>query len=249
MINRKIIVIMPAYNTESTLEKTFKDMHREIIDEIILIDDGSADKTAEIAYSLGIQVIKHQCNQGYGAVQKTGYLEALNRDADIVVLLHSDYQYDPKIIPKFIEPIANGVADVITGTRMLKFSALKEGMPWWKYIAIRLLTKLQNSILNSHISDFHNGYWAYSRNFLESVPFLKFSDKFDFDTDILIQAIINNFKIIEIPHRTRYLKESSKMSFKQGIIYGSRILLTLSKFKLHQWGAKKDLLFEKYVKR
>lgn len=231
---------MPAYNTANTLKKTISDIPEKTVDEIILVDDCSTDNTVAIAKGLGLTVVQHRRKMGYGAVQKRGYVEALKHNADIVILLHSDYQYDPRLILKFIEPIVQRQAVVVTGTRMFKFNALKAGMPWWKYIANRFLNSFANLVLKSNLSDFHNGYRTYSKNFLSQIPFLKFSDKFDFDTDILIQAIINNYKIAEIPHRARYLKENSQMSFKEGCIYGTSILRTLFKFKLHQWGIRKN---------
>jgi len=240
----KVIVIMPAYNTAHTLEAVYSDIPKKGISEIILVDDGSIDGTAALAEQLGITVISHKQNKGYGAAQKTGYNEALKRRADIVIMVHSDYQYDPTLTPQFIEPIALGKADAVTGSRMLNGGALKGGMPLWKYIPNRFLTKLENFAFNTNLTDYHNGFRAYSREVLESIFFEELSDRFDFDTDIILQIAIRGFKISEVAHHTRYRQENSQMSFIKGIKYGIGILLTVGKFKLHQWGIKRFELFE-----
>lgn len=240
----KTVIVMPAYNTAHTLEATYNDIPKEGIDEILLVDDGSIDNTATLAENLGLTVVRHKENKGYGAAQKTGYREALNRGADIIVMVHSDHQYDPTLTPKFIEPILTGKADAVTGSRMLNGGALKGGMPLWKYIPNRVLTRLENIIFNTNLTDYHNGFRAYSRTVLEQVNLEKLSNKFDFDTDIIIQVAIRDFKITEIGHSTRYRNENSQMSFIKGIEYGLKILFTITKFKLHQWGIKRFEIFE-----
>lgn len=242
---KKIIVVMPAYNTANVLKKTFGAMPKELVDEIILVDDGSSDDTANIARKLGMVVVSHGVNRGYGAAQKTGYSEAIKRGADGVVLLHSDNQYDPALLNKFIEAISEGGSDVVTGSRIAYGGAVKSGMPPWKYVSNRFLTGLENLILGTALSDYHNGYRAYSAGFLKQIPFEKFSDGFDFDTDIIVQAAIRKRRILEIPHKTRYEEDNSKMSFGRGIIYGLSILKTLFLYKMHEWGILKNELFEK----
>ena len=240
----KIIIIMPAYNTAHILETTYNDIPKAGISELILVDDGSVDDTAAVAKKLGITVVSHKKNSGYGAAQKTGYREALKKGADIVVMVHSDHQYDPTLTPKFIEPIASGKADVVTGSRMLEGGALEGGMPLWKYIPNRFLTELENAAFDTNLTDYHNGFRSYSRKALEAVPFEKLSDKFDFDTDIILQAAIRKFKIAEVAHQTRYRDENSQMPFGKAVRYGLKILFTVGKFKLHQWGIVHFELFQ-----
>ena len=242
---KKTIVLIPAYNTAHILESTYNDIPKEGIHEIVLVDDGSTDQTSVLAERLGMIVVRHKKNRGYGAAQKTGYQEALKRGADIVVMVHSDYQYDPVMVPKFVEPIVSGKADFVTGSRMLEGGALEGGMPLWKYIPNRFLTKLENHIFNTNITDYHNGFRSFNRKVLESVPFEKFSDKFDFDTDMIIQIAMRNFRIFEVAHQTRYRQENSQMTFRKGIEYGLKILFTVGKFQLHQWGLKHFEIFER----
>ncbi|HNW45635.1 MAG TPA: glycosyltransferase family 2 protein [Elusimicrobiales bacterium] len=245
----KVIVFMPAYNTGHVLETTYNDIPKAGISEFILVDDGSADDTVAVAKKLGITVVSHAKNSGYGAAQKTGYREALKRGADIVVMVHSDHQYDPTLTPKFIEPIASGAADAVTGSRMLAGGALEGGMPLWKYIPNRFLTELENLAFETNLTDYHNGFRSYSRKVLESVPFEMFSDRFDFDTDIIVQAAMRKFRIAEVAHQTRYRDENSQMPFGKAVQYGLKIVATVVKFKLHQWGISESELFrEKSVK-
>jgi glycosyltransferase involved in cell wall biosynthesis len=242
-LNPKVIVIMPAFNNAHILETTYNDIPKTGIRELILIDDGSTDNTAGVAKKLGITVVSHEKNGGYGAAQKTGYREALKRGADIVVMVHSDHQYDPKLTPKFIEPIASGKADVVTGSRMLEGGALEGGMPLWKYIPNRFLTRLENLAFDTNLTDYHNGFRSYARKVLEAVPFEELSDRFDFDTDIILQAAIRKFRIGEVAHQTRYRQENSQMPFGKAVRYGLKILFTVVQFKLHQWGILRSELF------
>lgn len=232
----KTIAIMPAYNAAKTLKKTYIDIPKDIVDGIILIDDASKDDTLEIAKKLGIKTIRHKKNKGYGAVQKTGYKEVIKTGADIVVMVHSDYQYDPKFIPQLIKPIKQGEADMVFGSRILDGEALKRGMPWWKYISNIILTKTENFILSSNLSEFHSGFRAYSTRFLKSVPLEFNSNDFVFDTEIIVQALMHGFRIKEVAIPARYFKEASTVNFFTGTVYGFKILRTLIRYKLHKWG-------------
>ncbi|MFH1201938.1 MAG: methyltransferase domain-containing protein [Candidatus Omnitrophota bacterium] len=232
----KKIVVLPAYNAARTLEMTLRDIPREIIDEIILVDDVSTDNTVEIAQKLGLKVIRHNKNMGYGANQKTCYTKALSMGADIVVMVHPDYQYDPTVIPHLIEPIEKGNADAVFGSRMMKGGALEGGMPLWKHNANILLTALENVILGTYLSEYHSGFRAYSAQYLRTVNFMANSDGFVFDTEIIVQGVLHYLKIEEIPIRTRYFDEASSIKFLPSVIYGFGILKTLLKYLLHTRG-------------
>jgi len=240
----KVIVLMPSYNVASILEKTYNDIPKDCVDEIIAVDDCSKDNTSDVAKKLGITVVRHEKNRGYGGAQKTGYAEAIKKSADIVVMVHGDYQYDPTRVADFVEPIRSGQADAVTGTRIIGGSPVKSGMPLWKYIPNRVLSKLENMVLGTDISEFHNGYRAYSRRALEAVPFHDLSEKFDFDTDIIVQMALRNFKVAEVPHLTRYLDENSQMTFMEGVPYGLSILRTMWRLQLHRMGIKHNSLFD-----
>ncbi len=233
----KVIVTMPAYNAAKTLLKTFEDIPLGLVSEIILVDDCSKDDTAKIGTNLNLKVVQHPHNVGYGGNQKTCYLEALRDNADIIIMLHPDYQYDPRKIPELIEPIIKGQADIVLGSRFLNNGALAGGMPYYKFVANRFLTFCQNMVLGTNLSEFHTGYRAYSRKFLETVPFLRNSIAFVFDAEILCQAVFFNFKIAEIGVETRYFPEASSINWLSSIIYGLgvlRVLVTylLAKLKL-----------------
>lgn len=240
----RVIVVMPSYNVADILEKTYNDIPKDCVDEIIAVDDCSKDNTSEVAKSLGITVVRHEKNRGYGGAQKTGYAEALKKGADIVVMVHGDYQYDPTRVPDFVAPIQSGEADAVTGTRIIGGSPVKSGMPLWKYIPNRVLSKIENAVLRTDISEFHNGYRAYSRRVLENVPFHDLSEKFDFDTDIIVQIALRNFKVAEVPHVTRYLDENSQMTFMEGVPYGLSILRTMWRLQMHRMGIKRNPLFD-----
>lgn len=227
----KVIVIMPAYNAERTLEKTHSEIPKEYVDEIILVDDASKDRTVEIARGLGLGVIVHSENKGYGGNQKTCYANALKKGADIVVMVHPDYQYDPSGLAELIEPIESGRADIVLGSRMYyKKDALKGGMPLYKFISNIFLTKLENMTFGLSLSEYHTGLRAYSRSFLSTIDFIKLSDGFVFDTEIIAAAVKGGFRIAEVPIKTRYLDDSSSISFRDSVEYGLRTLKVLYDF-------------------
>jgi len=229
----KTTIVLPAYNAAKTLRRTVSDMPEGIADEIILVDDKSSDATVAIARDLGLTVFTHDKNSGYGGNQKTCYEESLRRGADIVVMLHPDYQYDPKMIPELIEPIRSGRADAVFGSRMMKGGALDGGMPKWKHNANILLTALENVVLGTYLTEYHSGFRAYSRELLKSLNFKYNSDGFIFDTEIIVQILLKRFKIEEIPIHTRYFKEASTIGFLGSCLYGLGILKTLFKYLLH----------------
>lgn len=228
MRKSKVIVIMPAYNAERTLEKTYNEIPKEYVDEIILVDDASKDRTVEIAKRLELQVIVHSANRGYGGNQKTCYENALKKGADIVVMVHPDYQYDPSALPAMVRIISDGEADIVFGSRMIKKQdALKGGMPLYKFISNILLTKLENMAFGLSLSEYHTGLRAYSKRFLSSVDFSVLADGFVFDTEIVAQAVKKGFKVAEVPIKTRYLDDSSSISFADSVEYGLRTLKVL----------------------
>jgi glycosyltransferase involved in cell wall biosynthesis len=230
----KVIVVMPAYNAAKTLHITYADLPRDVVDSVILVDDGSSDETVRIARELGLEVFVHHRNYGYGANQKTCYRESLKAGADIVAMVHPDYQYDPTLLPNVIQPIVDGEADVVLGSRLMGASPMKQGMPWWKYISNRFLTKLENLAFRLNLSEYHTGYRAFSRAALESVNFEMNSDAFIFDQEIMAQAVSAGLRISETPVPTRYFAEASSASFLQSSRYGLSILWLLVRFKAHQ---------------
>lgn len=239
----KVIVTMPAYNAAKTVLKTFEDIPHGLVSEVILVDDCSKDDTCETAAGIGIKVIRHPHNVGYGGNQKTCYLEALRDGADIVIMLHPDYQYDPRKIPEMIAPILAGEADIVLGSRFFDGGALRGGMPMYKFISNRFLTTTQNIVLGTNLSEFHTGYRAYSRRFLEQVPFLRNSLSFVFDAEILCQAVYFGFKIAEIGVETRYFPEASSINFWNSVKYGFGVLNSLVRFSMAKAGVKSDPLF------
>jgi glycosyltransferase involved in cell wall biosynthesis len=240
----KVVIIMPAYNAAKTLSMTYVQIPDGVADEVILVDDASSDETSEIAKKLNLKVITHPHNVGYGGNQKTCYMEALREKADIVIMLHPDGQYDPKILPHLIEPIKKGKADMVLGSRMLiKGEALKGKMPIYKFIANKFLTAIENFVFRTKFSECHTGYRAYSRKFLETVPFLRNSNDFVFDTEIIAQAVYFKFKVAEVPVTTKYFKEASSVNFKVSMIYGIKTLICLLKYILHKLGIIKCKLF------
>ena len=239
----KIVVIMPAYNAEKTLRLSFNDLPNDIVDMVILTDDASTDRTVDIARELGLKVFVHSKNMGYGANQKTCYKEALKEGADIIAMLHPDYQYDPALLPKVIQPILDGEADVVLGSRILGGDVMKRGMPLWKYIPNRLLTMLENIALNWNLSEYHTGYRAFSKIVLQSVNYQVDSDKFLFDSEILFQIKEKGFRLKEVPAPIRYFKESRSASFSNSVRYGFGVLWLLMKYKLYKLGIIKSSLF------
>jgi glycosyltransferase involved in cell wall biosynthesis len=242
-MKEKVIVVMPAYNAAKTLEATYNDIPKDEVDEIILVDDASHDETVKKAKELGLKVFVHPKNRGYGGNQKTCYTEALREGADIIVMLHPDYQYDPKLIPEIIKPIKEGKADLVLGSRLLSKTALSGGMPLYKFISNRFLTFVENLVLNQHLSEFHTGFRAYSRRLLTTIPFMNNSENFVFDTEVIVQTVFFGFKIAEIPCPTRYLKDSSSINFINSVIYGTQTLHTLIKYILCKLNIKKYPIF------
>lgn len=240
---KKVIVVMPAYNAEKTLERTLKDIPNDCVDEIILTDDCSQDGTVELAKKLGLQVFVHQKNMGYGANQKTCYDEAFKLGGDIIVMVHPDHQYDPKVIPQLIKPLLNEECDAVFGSRMLGGRPLEGGMPKWKYLANIFLTALENAVFYMYLTEYHSGFRAYSRKYLETVKYKLNSDDFVFDSEIIAQGVVHNIRIKEIPIQTRYFKDASQIGFWRSVVYGLSILKMLVKFKLHKKGIKKFRMF------
>lgn len=232
----KIIVVLPAYNAAKTLEKTYADIPREKIAKIILVDDVSQDQTVEVARSLGLSVIIHVQNRGYGGNQKTCYLEALKEGADVVVMLHPDHQYDSRLVPELVAPILEGRADMVMGSRILNGKALEGGMPIWKYVANRALTFLENLVFRTRLTDCHSGFRAYSRRLLTTVPFLLNADDFVFDSQMIAQAAYKGFCVSEVPVQARYFPEASSVNFQVSTIYGLKTLGVAARFALQRIG-------------
>jgi len=244
---KKVIAVLPAYNAEKTLKQTLDDIDRRWVDEVLLVDDASKDRTAEVSRSLGIPTFVHPKNRGYGGNQKTCYQEALKRGADVVVMVHPDHQYNPKLIPELLDPLLKGKADAVFGSRMaVKGGARKGGMPLWKYIANIGLTIFENIFLGLHLTEYHTGFRAYSKEVLRTLPLERLSDDFVFDTQIIIQMIVHSFdRIKEIPIETHYFKEASQIGLKRSIEYGMDIVLHIGKYALTKWHIKK---FPEYVR-
>lgn len=240
---KKIIVVMPAYNASKTLEMTYREIPKDIVDEVILVDDGSRDDTAEQARKLGIHTIIHPENRGYGGNQKTCYREALSRGADVVVMVHPDYQYSPRLVAAMSSMIVSGHYDVVLGSRILGGGALKGGMPFYKYIANRFLTFIENLVLGVKISEYHTGFRAFSRAILEKLPLEANSDDFVFDNEILAQAVFFGFRIGEISCPTKYFDDASSISFRRSVKYGFGVLGTSLKFLLHKIKIVRSSLF------
>jgi glycosyltransferase involved in cell wall biosynthesis len=234
----RIVVVLPAYNAARTLARTVADIDRDIVDELILTDDASTDETAALSRGLGVYTIVHLNNQGYGANQKTCYAAALARGADIVVMLHPDYQYPPQLIPAMVSMIASGYYDAILASRILGGGALKGGMPTWKYVANRGLTLVENILLGQKLSEYHTGFRAWSRRLLEHLPFNRCSDDFVFDNQIIAQAIHAGFLFGELSCPARYIAEASSINFRRSVIYGFGVLETALRFRLARAGLK-----------
>ncbi len=234
-MDQKVIVIMPAYNAAKTLERTYDDLPHDVIDHVILVDDVSQDETVEIARRLGLHVVVHIQNRGYGGNQKTCYIEALKAGADVVVMLHPDYQYDSRRVPDLVAPIVDGRADMVLGSRLLtRGGARAGGMPLWKYMANRFLTIVENAVLGLRLSEAHTGFRAYRRAMLETIPFLLNSDNFVFDTQVIAQAVAFGFRVTEIAVPTRYFPEASSVTFRRSVVYGLSTLVVMLRFVLNR---------------
>jgi glycosyltransferase involved in cell wall biosynthesis len=242
---KKIVVVMPAYNAEKTLRKTYEEIPHEYTDDIILVDDHSSDRTVAIAEALHIKTFVHRQNRGYGANQKTCYTEALKLGADVIIMIHPDYQYTPKLIVAMASLIALGQYDVVLGSRVLSEGALKGGMPLYKYIANRALTFIQNILFSKKLSEYHTGYRAFSREVLETLPLHENSDDFVFDNQMLAQVCFFNYAIGEISCPTKYFEDASSVNFRKSIIYGLGVLKTSFAYRLQKSGLIKSKLFDK----
>ena len=240
----KVVVVMPARQAARTLEETFAAIPRDVVDEVTLVDDYSTDETVRLARTLPLRLIWHPHQVGYGGNQKTCYLDALQQGADVVVMLHPDGQYEPELIPSLIEPILAGEADLVLGSRLLEpGAALAAGMPRWKYIANRVLTRIENAVMGTELSEAHTGYRAYSRRLLLTVPFLRNSLDFAFDSELLMQASHFGFVIREVPARCRYFEDASSVRFHSGMVYGVKTLWTGFRLLLHRSGILKSRKF------
>lgn len=247
MINdKKIVVVLPAFNAEKTLKQTYNEIPLDIVDEVILVDDHSNDATYELANTLGIQhVFRHDINSGYGANQKTCYNKALELNADIIVMLHPDYQYTPKLLHSMCYLIANNLYEVVLGSRILGKGALRGGMPYYKYFFNRCLTLIQNILMNQKLSEYHTGYRAFSSKVLKGIPYHHNSNDFVFDNQVLAQICFYGYEIAEITCPTKYFKEASSINFKRSCMYGIGVLSTALKFFLAKYLSFRIKLFEK----
>ncbi len=242
--NKRVVVVMPAYNAARTLERTYQEIPFEIVDEVVLTDDSSRDDTIEVAQALGIQhIMVHEKNKGYGGNQKTCYRKALELGGDIVIMLHPDYQYTPKLIYSMAYLIANDVYPVVFGSRILGRGALKGGMPLVKYIANRILTLFQNILLRQKLSEYHTGYRAFSKEVLQSLDFMHCSDDFVFDNQMAAQIFYKGFEIAEITCPTKYFEEASSINFYRSAVYGLGVLKVSIQYRLSKWGIWKAKIF------
>ena len=243
ILGRKLIVVMPAYNAVKTLYQTYRELPQEYVDVTILVDDASTDSTTTIARELGIKTIIHRENRGYGANQKTCYTEALRHGADIIVMIHPDYQYSPRLVTAMASMIASGHYDVVLGSRILGGDALKGGMPRYKYIANRFLTLVENLALGMKLSEYHTGFRAFSRTVLETLPLNENSDDFIFDNEMLAEAVYFGFKIGEVSCPTRYFEDASSINFRRSVKYGFGVLAIAAKYLLQKWGLRNFSIF------
>jgi glycosyltransferase involved in cell wall biosynthesis len=244
MLNgKRILVVLPAYNAEKTLGRTYEELPHDIVDGILLVDDASADHTVALARKLGIETYLHEKNYGYGRNQKTCYREALRRGGDIVIMVHPDYQYTPRLVTAMSSMIAYGLYDVVLGSRIIGGGALKGGMPLYKYVANRFLTAMENLLLGSKLSEFHTGYRAFSREVLENLPFHLNSDGFVYDNEMLAQIIYFGYRVGEVSCPTRYFEDASSIDFRNSLVYGMGVVLTALKFRLQKMGIIQSRLF------
>jgi glycosyltransferase involved in cell wall biosynthesis len=239
--NQKVMVVLPAYRAAKTLGMTLRDLPMDVVDEVLLVDDAGGDNTTELAKSLGIRTIQHRTNLGYGGNQKTCYFEALSAGADIVVMVHPDYQYDPRLVTAMAAMVASGIYDAVLGSRIS--TARKGGMPPWKYVANRLLTASENLLMGTKLTEFHTGYRAFSKEALKALPLLANSDDFVFDNQMIAQLVAFNFRIGEISCPTKYFKEASSINFQRSVKYGLGVLSTAVQFRLWRLGLLKPAIF------
>jgi glycosyltransferase involved in cell wall biosynthesis len=250
MVNgARVMVVLPAYNAAKTLERTLAEVPPGVVDDYLLVDDASRDSTPAEAARLGVPFVVHPRNRGYGGNQKTCYTEALARGADIVVMLHPDYQYSPKLLGAMAWLVGSGEFDVVLGSRILGTGALAGGMPLYKYVANRALTFIENVLLGIKLSEYHTGYRAFSRRVLETLPLEECSDDFVFDNQMLAQCAAFGFKIGEVSCPTKYFPEASSINFSRSVTYGLGVLGTALSFRLHKWGLRRSPLFEPYARR
>ncbi len=249
MLNgKKILIVLPAYNAERTLKKTYREIPIEVVDDILLVDDYSSDRTVSLSKELRIQTYLHNRNYGYGRNQKTCYSEALKQGADIVVMLHPDYQYTPRLITAMASMIAYDVYDIVLGSRIVGGGARRGGMPLYKYVANRFLTATQNLLLGSKLSEFHTGYRAFSKRVLENLPIHANSDDFVFDNEILAQSLFFGYRVGEVSCPTKYFQEASSISLTNSIRYGIGVLATSIRFRLQKMGFGRFRIFDKAAK-
>jgi glycosyltransferase involved in cell wall biosynthesis len=242
--NKKIVVVLPAYNASLTLEKTYKEIPMDIVDEVVLVDDNSKDDTVAVGKTLGIKhIIKHDVNKGYGGNQKSCYNKALELGADIVVMLHPDYQYTPMLIPSICHLMANDLYPVVLGSRILGKGALRGGMPMYKYIFNRLLTLFENIMLNQKLSEYHTGYRAFNAEVLRSINYMANDDDFIFDNEMLAQIFMKDFEIAEITCPTKYFDEASSINFSRSVKYGLGVMGVSINYRLHKWKIIKHRIF------
>ncbi len=240
----KVIAVLPAYNAEKTLAATIADFPVGCVDEILLVDDGSRDRTVQVAREMGLSVIVHEQNKGYGGNQKTCYKYCLDHGADVIVMIHPDYQYDARVIPHAVAIIELGICDVVLGNRVRgRAETIRSGMPWWKYVSNRALTILENTALGQNLGEFHSGFRVYRRQVLETIPFEKNSDDFVFDTQFLVQAVHFGFRLGDIPVPVRYFEEASQINFRRSVRYGLGTLATLGQYWLNRLRLWRSPLF------
>ena len=243
MHGKKIIVVMPAYNAAKTLPATYADIPKDIVDEVLLVDDNSTDDTPEVARALGIETVVHPKNRGYGGNQKTCYATALAHGAEVVIMVHPDYQYDPRLIPAMCSMITCGTYDAVIGSRILCGTAIRGGMPIWKYASNRFLTLVQNALMGAKLSEYHTGYRAFSREVLQSLPLASNSEDFLFDNQMLAQILMKGFRVGEISCPTKYFPEASSINLRRSITYGLGVLKVSLLYRLHRLGILRVPLF------
>ena len=243
LAGNRVAVVLPAYNAALTLKRTVDEIPRDVVDDVILTDDASRDDTVELARSMGLFTLQHDRNRGYGGNQKTCYAAALARGADIVVMLHPDYQYTPRLVTAMASMIASGHYDAVMASRILGNGALQGGMPVYKYVANRALTAVENLLIGQKLSEYHSGYRAWSRAVLLQLPLERCSDDFVFDNQMIVQAVQRNFNIGEISCPTKYFDEASSINFRRSVVYGLGVLQTAATFRLHRWGLIASPLF------